>query len=248
MTNFSDYEVVLPEVQAILPEDIKTPRMPIGIYAQEAEDLYQWSLKDKAKLMSAGIPETHFEHLNRIAGGLRYSQSQWAGQQKDREDAEEQWANKSPGAYDLRNSTSHALRYAYRNNTDLLESVRAIDEGTGDADMIQDLSDIAVLGRANPEPLQVINFDMTLLDQCEETSGTMADIRAMANGEKFETKESLRIRNQMYTLLKKYVDDIRDAGKYVFWRDESRLKGYRSHYNRQKYLKNKKSDNDDSTM
>ena len=241
MSNPQDYEAMLPQAQAILPDETMTPRMPVGIYLQEAEDLNAWCLKDKEKLMSAGVPETHFENLNLAAGGLRYAESQWAEQQKDQEDAEEQWDELSPEAYDLRDRTLHAMRFAYRNDANLLESVRDIDEGTGDADMIQDLSDASVLGKKNPEPLQVINFDMTILDQCEETSSKMADIRALANGEKFEVNESLIIRNQMYTLLKKYVDDIRDGGKYVFWRDEKRLKGYSSRYNRRMYLKNKKA-------
>jgi hypothetical protein len=242
MSNLSDYEAMLPEAQAILAENIKLPTMPVGIYSQEAEDLYQWSLKDKDKLMSAGIPETHFDMLNTASGALRYSQSKWTEQQKNREEAEEQWANLSPEAYDLRDRSLHTLRYAYRNDSALLQSVKLIDEGAGDADMIQDLSDIAVLGKANPELLQAINFDMSTLEQCEQTSAQMADIRAMANGEKNVTNESLVIRNQVYTLLKTFVDDIRDAGKYVFWRDENRLKGYRSDYQRRKYLKNKKSD------
>lgn len=225
-----DYEATLPLAKAILPDDIKTPSMPVGIYSQEAEDLYRWSLKDKDKLLGAGVPETHFELLNQAAGGLRQAQSVWSEELKTQKDAERQWAEQSPEAFDLRDRMLHTLRYAYRNHPDLLANVSAIAEGSGSADMVQDLNDIAVLGKANPEPLQAINFDMALLDVCAGTSAQMADIRAMANGEKFEANESLTIRNRMFTLLKTYVDSIRDAGKYIFWRDERRLIGYTSQF------------------
>jgi hypothetical protein len=39
--------------------------------------------------------------------------------------------------------------------------VSAITDGSGHADMIQDLNDIAVLGRENPDPLTAIGFDLT---------------------------------------------------------------------------------------
>ena len=234
MSNLNDYEATLPLAQAILPEDIKSPSMPVGNYSQEAEDLYRWCLKDKDKLIGAGVPESHFELLNQAAGGLRQAQSIWSEELKTQKDAERQWAEQSPEAFDLRDRMLHTFRYAYRNYSDLLANVSAIAEGSDGADMIQDLNDIAVLGKANPEPLQAINFDMALLDECATTSAQMADIRAMANGEKFEANESLTIRNQMFTLLKTYVDAIRDAGKFLFWREPRRLIGYRSQFLRNK--------------
>ena len=51
----------------------------------------------------------------------------------------------------------------------------------------------------------------------------MGDLRALANGEKQEENEALTIRNQMYSLLKQTVDEIRNCGKFVFWRNEKRV-------------------------
>ena len=36
--------------------------------------------------------------------------------------------------------------------------------------------------------------------------------------------------------MKELVDQIRDAGKYLFWKNEKRLKGYRSEFLHQKNL------------
>jgi len=232
MGNKEAYDQMLNEAKALKKEEIQTPYMPIGIYLQEAEDLYQWCIKDKEQLIAAGIPETHFEKVNIGAGALRHGQSVWAEDLKTRQEAEQQWVERSPLAFDLCDQMIHTFRYAYRDEESILTNISAIAEGDGAADMIQDLSDLAVLGEKNPEPLKQINFDMALLEECATTSAEMADLRGAANGEKFSTNDNLLIRNQLYTLLKGYVDDIRNCGKYLFWRNADRLKGYKSAYNK----------------
>jgi len=235
MSNQEQYSQLLPEAKAIDPKEVKTPYMPVGIYLQEAEDLRRWSLVDKVKLLGAGLPESIFEDLDVRAGALREAQSIWMEDVKAKQEAEEEWAEESPKAYDLRNQLVHTFRYAYRENEAVLDRVRTIAEGAGHADMIQDLNDLAVLGRKNPEPLVKINYDTAVLEESAQLSATMADLRAMANGEKLHVNETLHIRNAMYTLLKQSVDQIRDCGKYLFWRNEKRLMGYTSSYNRKQH-------------
>ena len=58
----------------------------------------------------------------------------------------------------------------------------------------------------------------------------MAVLPATANGDKAEPNNSKTIRDKAYTHLKALVDEIREAGKYVFWRNPNRYKGYVSHY------------------
>ena len=231
MSNQTEYDASLEPAKALTPVETKPPYMPIGIFVQEAENQVLWALKDKDALMGAGIPETHFELINQFSGALRYAQSLWAIDLESSQEAEQIWADTYPDALDFSNHLIHSFRYAYRDNDDLLGNVSTIAEGAGYADTIQDLSDLAVLGTSNPEPLVAINFDMEQLIKADTLSGDLADLRARANGEKYEAKESLVIRNQMYSLLKRYVDDVRACGKYVFWRDSDRLKGYKSAFN-----------------
>lgn len=63
-------------------------------------------------------------------------------------------------------------------------------------------------------------------------SDMLADLLGKANGDRLGVNESKDLRNRMYTLLKKSVDEIRNCGKYVFWRIKDRLKGYSSRYQR----------------
>jgi len=247
MSNESHYQTKLAEAQAVETSAIKRPYMPIGIFLQESEDLRHWSSKDKEALVAAGLDESIFENLDLCIGATREAQSIWMENLKTRKDAEQRWKDESPAAFDLRDEMIHAFRYAYGSSDDLLAQLNAIDEGGGSADMIQDLNDLAVMGRSNPEPLQRINYDMTNIDRAAQLSEEMADLRAMANGDKQEDNEALTIRNQMYTLLKQLVDEVRACGKYLFWRDENRLKGYVSKYNQQVYNQ-QKSKNKDSSL
>jgi hypothetical protein len=122
------------------------------------------------------------------------------------------------------------LRFAYRKDESLLSRVRAITDGNGHADMIQDLNDIAVLGRENPNPLTAIGFDLSQFDLAATRADELADLLAEANGDKADPNSSKIIRNQAYTYLKTLVDEIREAGKYAFRNDPNRLKGYASAY------------------
>jgi len=239
MSNVTEYNAFLPKAESIQEGNILKPGIPIEEFVYESEDLYRWCIMDKEALISAGIPETHFEDLNTAAGALRHAESNWNMDADAKRDAEQRWRDEEPAAEDLLNQLVHTFLYAYHGNASIINKVRDIAGAQSDADMIQGLNDLFVIGLNNPEPLQKINFKMDLLQEAEQRSGDMADLRAIANSEKYEATESLLIRNQIYTLLKGYVDDIRRCGKYVFWRNEARLKGYSSKYLREKNLRNR---------
>jgi hypothetical protein len=99
--------------------------------------------------------------------------------------------------------------------------------------MIQDLNDLSVLGKANPQLLEAINLDMSLLDEAAQTAKEMAALLAEVNRSRREHSEAKRIRDQAYTHLKEAVDEIRRCGQYVFRQNKERLMGYRSSHIRQ---------------
>ena len=124
----------------------------------------------------------------------------------------------------------HAYRYAFRKDATLLSKVATIAEGYGNADMLQDASDLALLGRDNLGLLNLIGFDVSKIETLENNVDELSVILARANGEKLEGNEPLLLRNKAYSHLKEAVDEIRACGKYVFWKNDERVKGYRSAY------------------
>ncbi len=231
MSNQEDYLAKLDVIKAIADEETKSPNMPTDVYLQEAENLYHWCQDDEAQLTGAGLDWNLVQELPVRAGALREGQSIWFKERFTQEEAEKEWQQESPEGYDLRNQLLHSLHYAYRNAADLVGRVSAIADGSGHADMIQDLNDIAVLGKENIGPLQKINFDVALLDQAAGTADKLADLLAKATTDRADNNSARIIRDKAYTHLKQAVDEVRECGQYVFWRsNEARLKGYGSRY------------------
>ena len=59
------------------------------------------------------------------------------------------------------------------------------------------------------------------------------ELRADSSVDKDADREKKQLRDKSYTHLKEAVDAIRDCGRFVFWKDEKRSKGYASDYLRQ---------------
>jgi hypothetical protein len=63
-------------------------------------------------------------------------------------------------------------------------------------------------------------------------------IQEAASWDSKDYLEAKKIRDQAFTHLKEAVDLIREYGRYVFWRNDARLKGYRSNHLRKMRLRN----------
>lgn len=240
MANIDDYNELIDVITAIPPEEVQVPSIPVDVFLQEAENLYHWSLDDADALKVVGISKAKINSLPVRAGAGREAQSLWNKDFRSQQEAQKLWAKQAPLAYELRNDLLQTMRFAYRKMPDLLSRVSAITEGTGHADLFQDLNDIAVLGREYPEPLTSISFELTQLDKSATFADELANLLGEANGDKADQSESKVIRDKAYTYLKELVDEIREAGKYVFRKDKNRLKGYSSQYRRS----HRKSSND----
>jgi hypothetical protein len=229
-----DFDSKQAAIKAISNEDVKLPNMPVGEAVQEAENLATWCASDKAAITKAGLDWALVDDLPIRAGACRYVQSLWKRDSKTSAEAEKEWKAKSPAAYDLRDVLLHDFTFAFRNDPGLITKVQVIREGSSQADMLQDLSDLSVLGKANPDPLNAIGFDVKKLAQAATISDDLAAVLALANGEDGNEDNAKELRDKTYTYMKMAMDQIRSAGLYVFWRDEDRRKGYVSAYFRKK--------------
>lgn len=242
MSNIDDYNEKLDAILAISDDDAREPGIPIEYALQEAEDLCHWASDDLLKLAPVGIKKSVISDLRVRTGAGREAQSIWNKDYNSQKEAQKQWKALAPAAFELRDDLLAAMRFAYRKDETLLGRVRAIDEGTGNADMLQDLNDIKVLGQDNPESLTAITFDFALFETAGTTSDEMAEVLAAANGDRIGKNETKVIRDKAYTHMKELVDEIRDAGKYVFRKDKTRLKGYSSQYRKRHRSSNTNSD------
>ncbi|WP_297092264.1 hypothetical protein [uncultured Draconibacterium sp.] len=245
MANQDDYLAKEETIMAIPDEETLVPNLPMDNYLQSSENLYHWALDDFSKLKTLGLTREMLDDLPVRTGAARYAQSVWNKDYNSQQEAQKRWTEEAPAAFELRDELLRTLRYAYRKDPALLSRVRAIAEGEGNDDLIQDLSDLSVLGKENPEPLTAMGFDLSLLDTAESESDNKATLLAEANGDKAIQNQSKVLRDKAYTHLKELSDEIREAGKFLFWNDKTRYKGYTlSYWTRRK----RKSGTDDTNM
>jgi hypothetical protein len=228
------YEAKVAEIESIPEQEVINPSVPVDIMLQESENLIVWSRDDKEILIKAGIDWKLVEDLPLRTGALRYIESQWQKEFKSKEMAQIRWTAESPAAYLLRNELVHHFYHAFYDKPDLYSRTQKIDEGNTHADMIQDLSDLAALGKANSEVLKTKNIDLVLLDKAETLSTEMAKLLAESTGQKMQDNKLLITRNKAYTYMKLAMDEIRRNGQYAFWQNPQRLKGYVSQYYKKK--------------
>lgn len=145
MSSAEDYAAKIAAIEAIADDQVKSPNMQVDVFLQEAENTVKWAQDDKDKLIAAGLDWTLVDDMPVRAGALREAQSLWYKERFARKDAQKEWNEKSPDAYDLRDTLLHVFRYAFRNVPDLTSRINAIADGAGHADMIQDLNDLSLV-------------------------------------------------------------------------------------------------------
>ncbi len=228
-----NYDAKLAVLNALPQEEVKAPTTPVDTIVQESENLFIWAQEDKKVLLGKGLDWNRFIlDLPIRTGACRYAQAVWMKERYSQEEAAKTWKQEAPKAYDFRNDLLADLRFAFRKRTDLLARVRTISDGEGDADMIQDLMDISVLGKANTDELEDVNYDFARLDLAAQQSDGLAELLAKANGAMLDNSKAKEIRDRAYTHLKEAMDEVRDTGKYAFRKDPERFKGYISRYKR----------------
>jgi hypothetical protein len=230
MSSTTDYNELLPVLMAMNPADVLTLNIPVDVFVQEAENLYHWSIDDQQALTKASLDWNFVLSLPARAGACREAQSLWVKEHNTRQDAEQAWKDEAPAAFNLRDQLVHDFRFAFRKSDSLVARIDEIAQGDTNSDMVQDLNDLAVLGRANGDLLGKVSFDFSLIDRAANLSDHMGDLLGATNGERKEDSEAMLIRDKAFTYLKQAVDEIRECGKYAFWRTPERLKGYSSDY------------------
>lgn len=235
MTETRNPKTIEEKVTELLKDQITHPTIPVDIFLIEVENLFNYATKDKDLLVANGLDANLIDELPPAIALLQDRQSQWIQVFNGKSITLEEWANESKDGYNLQRELQHVFKFAYRKDAKLLAQVNRIADGSGHADMVQDLSDYAVIGKANPEPLNLVKFDLTKLDKADEYSHSLRTLLGKVNGiRKNSDKEEKEMRDRAYTYLKNIVDEIRDFGKYTFWEDEAKMKLYTSEYHRKK--------------
>ncbi len=241
MSDQEHYNAILPAITAMSPEEHKTPAIPMEHYLQEANDLFHIAAEDKEYLVGRGMNWTLIDQLPIRVGAARYAESTWRKSRYTKDEARVLWGENAPEAFKLRNLLLEEFRFAFRKHDQLNHTLSAISDGRSNADMIQDLADIAALGQDNIDLLTLTNFDMTLLDKAQESAEVLSPLLGATTADTYSSNEVKVLRDAAYTHLKEIIDEIRDYGQFVF-RKAERKKAYASNYLRRQNSNRKRKD------
>lgn len=233
MSALSDLRPIL-----IALDDPLAPSLPMAVLHQEADNLLTWLGQGSfEKLTAVGVPPDALAHAQTALAASREAQAAWTvvwGGRKTakRKDAEARGA-------ELRGYLMAACRWSLRADADAQATLDRIAEGSGLADLVQDLHDLAALIESNAagfgddstfEPAEQAS---AAKEAAAEIAGGLAT--AFADGDK-EAAKDLRDRAAAY--LNDQMSDLRAAGSYAF-RGTDDLQRFRSSYRRRSRLRSK---------
>ncbi len=216
------------------------PDMPVYIVVQEAADLYEWCRNDRETLIKAGLDWKYAEDLPVRAEVLITLQSAWSMEHMSMKECQIEWKVALPQARNMRNELLHHFFHAFYSIPDAHAQVKRISNGDTRADMIQDLFDLAELGNKHRSKLESIGMDTGILDKARQTATELNALLTRVQTVVRESSEGQILRNKAYYYLKEAVGEVRRVGRYAFWKEKKRYKGYVSAFMQRKNQKHRK--------
>lgn len=131
------------------------------------------------------------------------------------------------GGEALKRDAFEALRYFARSDGDVQTQLDRIAEGSGDADLIDDLGKLADLAAANAAPLKKADLPKKPADKLRAAAKALGDAVADRAVDP-EAVEAIELRNAAYWHLRELMDAARAAGRYAFRAEPKLLRLFRA--------------------
>ena len=204
----------------IVPKDIKNSDrklqnvigVPISVLIQEASNLYGWVQEDRKMLMKAGLAWKLVEDIPDQVEKCKDLAAQWYVVRNERSKVAEQCKTQLKDARDLHAQIRRGYRYAFRENKTLLKKVFALSGYRKNSQIIQDLSNLCIVGRENKKLLDRINFDYAMVDKAAFLSDNLGEIISERENEKAERLVFYETVKTSCLALKESVSQIRACG------------------------------------
>jgi hypothetical protein len=242
MADQQDFEALLPKLGALDRRSLRKQDMPLDQAIKEGEIMAAAAMEDVATFTGIGFDTAKISELSMAVGALRFAQARLIAATGELKEASRQWDEEEPMGYELRADMLAAASYALRDVPNAMKAIKRIREGSGGADMIQDLIALSELGKKYLEQMKSINYDVAKFDSAAQMADALGGLYAKAFVEK-STSEAKDLRDRAFTYMRKIMSDVLHAAEYVFRKDPERLSYYHSAY---RSRQNAASDNADS--
>ncbi len=215
---------VLPRVTDMLcrvpKEHVTSPILPVPQLVSEALGLFAVAKLYAERLAKIGFSDAMLQGLQLYAQALHEAQTQLESQRGKQSTPTD--LKVVSQALELRSQLLLAARLTLRKDRKVMESLDAIAEGEGLADLARDLLDLALLAETYPAQLSRVGLGLDIAQKARELSRKIA---AKLDSVKTPTDEHRTIedlRNRAATVLHELMAEARLGGAYVF-RKEPRI-------------------------
>lgn len=153
-----------PHDQEIPTELILEPNMPVGVYIQEAYNLYHYAQDDREMLESRGLDWGVMEELPRRIENLRDREASWWKARFGPTPSQREYLRVRAMAQRAREELMRDFRFLARTDDDILYAVENIEKGSGELDTIFDVNSLSELAKKEKGKLQAIGSDPRFFD------------------------------------------------------------------------------------
>jgi len=226
-------EALKPQLEALTPDQLRTPGLPMAAALQEAHDLLTLCHGEqvKAALIDVGQDPQFTTDLEQRLAAAREAQSQWVAV-RDRTKSTALVGLEGRAAT-LRRDLLAAGRFNLRRDREAQAVLSAISQGETVADLVQDLLDLATLFEqhaaafASDQSFDVAAGVAEAREVAQALSASVSDERL--DPEPSGTRE---LRDRAFTYLDDLVSEIRAAGRYAFRREVELARRFTSRHRR----------------
>ncbi|MFA8299768.1 MAG: hypothetical protein ACEPOV_06380 [Hyphomicrobiales bacterium] len=233
------YEAELPAMLALDPDDVKLPTIPIEEFVYESENLYSTATRYFTELTKYGLTQEMLDTLLSRARALREAQAIWTSKYNALQEKIKLWDDASKECGKLQERLNKTFRFALRKEPRLLKRAKEIGKSSNDRDMIQDLQDYCALGKEYPDYFTAINFNTEEFADIDKKALEYGRLYSDAISQKNKQHDYKDIRDRAFTILNNLVRDIRDYGRFAFYKDDNIKKLFVSEYHKRHRNKGK---------
>jgi len=226
------YEKLRQVIEAIPDEKIVTPTMPASDVIGEAEELLKVATEDRDMLLKGGLNSEYIDSLPDRIGAYAVAESEYNAVAFAKSDAIKEWKKIEPEAVELKQSLMHYLRFVFKRNnmTAELKSIAEIAKGRGRRDLMLDMMDLHKLAEKHTDLLTTVGVAPSIVDEAAVMFEKLRNILGDINMQPEEVEAKRSMVRKAYTYLWEAVDNIREFGQFVFWKDEKKTDQYRSDF------------------
>lgn len=224
------YERLMPSILELPKSSIQNPNLPPEEKVMEGKKLKSLIERDREPLLDSGLDPEYLDSFTDRLGAYEIAEAKYIVLRNHAVGLGQQIKDLQEKLVEVRKVLLHYLTFVLKDDAVEMATIEDIKDGRTLNNKVFDIQPLIELAKNHVEELEKVKFDRAVLDDAErlyeETSRIKGLIKSLPKQE-IDVKD---IRNRAYTYLNEAFVKIKEHAQFVFWKDEEKLKVYKSEY------------------